>query len=422
MRCIAHAHGLGKRPRMCKRRDPMSAADTAANSVGAAAHVRGGAAARARGGQAPILARHDATATRLKELLGAPLLASPWLARLGRVSFLGTLDLHPDSVHASSRLDHSLGVVRLGLQVGAELSLSPSDLRLLAAACLLHDIGHYPLSHAAEPGFQRALGVAHHGVTEWIVRGNGSIPVAQSLRPALERADLDPELLWSVIVGEAPPPYAALSTLLLAPINLDTLDGIVRTARSFGRRGLRLPPILFRRAGEEIMLDPSAIPALDRFWALKDRMYGEVINLPSNIVCEAELSRAVAGRFDAAVFAGFAGFDDLALGPLADAAARKAGLLAGDDDRFRFAGRRVAGEDLPRVRKRYFVDRRVEPTSAGLCGADWSRRYRHGRQLVYVTQQHDAVQLPLPGLVSFADAPNAEAWSQLPAGAEGPEI
>jgi len=370
----------------------------------------------------PILARHDATATRLKDLLGAPLLASPWLARLGRVSFLGTLDLHPGSVHTSTRLDHSLGVVGLGLQVGAELSLSLADLRLLAAACLCHDIGHYPLSHAAEPGFQRALGVAHHGVTEWIVRGNGAIPVAQSLRPALERAGLDPELLWSVIVGDAPPPHAALSTLLLAPINLDTLDGIVRTARSFGRRGMRLPPILFRRAGDEILLDPSAIPALDRFWALKDRMYGEVINLPSNIVCEAELSRVVAGRFDATVFAGFAGFDDLALGPLADAAARAAGLLAGDDDRFRFAGRRVAGDDLPRVRKRYFVDRRVEPTPAGLGGADWSRRYRHGRQLVYVTQQHDAVQLPLPGLVSFADAPSAEAWSQLPAGAEGPEI
>ena len=72
------------------------------------------AAARARGGQVPILARHDATSTRLKELLGAPFLASPWLARLGRVSFLGTLDLHPGSVHASTRLDHSLGVAGVG--------------------------------------------------------------------------------------------------------------------------------------------------------------------------------------------------------------------------------------------------------------------------------------------------------------------
>lgn len=374
-------------------------------------------------GVVPILARHDATARQLRDLLGGPLLASPWLARLGRVSFLGTLDLHPHSVHASTRLDHSLGVAGLGLQVGRRLGLDAADLRLLAAACLLHDIGHYPLSHAAEPGFARALGVAHHGVSEWIVRGNGSIAPAMSLRPALERSGLDPDLLWSIIVGDAAPPHAALSRLLLAPINLDTLDGIVRTARSFGRRGMRLPPILFQRVGDELVIDPSAITALDRFWALKDRMYGEVINLPSNIVCEAALSQAVAERFDGEVFGRYVGFDDLALRGLAEAAARDAGLRAGADDRFQFAGRRVASDDLPRVRKRYFVDRRVEPGEAGLRGVDWTRRYRHGRQLVYVTQQHAAVQLPLPGLVSFSpDGPVAEAWTDLPPGAEGPEI
>lgn len=369
---------------------------------------------------ATALSRNRSAANRLEQLLGAPLLASPWLARLARVSFLGTLDLHPHSRQASTRLDHSLGVAALGLQVGAELGLTAADLKLLVAACLFHDVGHYPLSHAAEPGFARALGVAHHGVSEWIVRGNGAIPAAQSLRPALERAGLDPELLWAVIVGEAAPPHAALSSLLLAPINLDTLDGIPRTARSFGRRGLRLPPALFARSGDELLLEPAAIPALDRFWALKDRMYAEVINLPSNIVCEAGLSRAVAERFDRAVFGRFAGFDDAALAPLVADAAREAGLLAGADDRFHFAGRRVSGEDLPRVRKRYFVDRRVEPGAAGLTRADWALRYRHGRQLVYVTQQHAATQLPLPGLAWDSEA-SADAWIA-PPGAEGPEI
>lgn len=369
---------------------------------------------------AAVLGRHRGVAQRVQRLLGAPLLASPWLARLARVSFLGTLDLHPHSRQATTRLDHSLGVAALGLQVGAELRLTAADLKLLVAACLLHDIGHYPLSHAAEPGFARALGVAHHGVSEWIVRGNGPIPAARSLRPALERAGLDPELLWAVIVGEAAPPHAALSALLLAPINLDTLDGIPRTARSFGRRGLRLPPALFARSGDELLLEAAAIPALDRFWALKDRMYGEVINLPSNIVCEAGLSRAVAERFDRAVFGRFTGFDDAALAPLVAAAAREAGLLAGADDRFHFAGRRLSGEDLPRVRKRYFVDRRVEPGAAGLTRADWARRYRHGRQLVYVTRQHAATQLALPGLDWDSEAA-PDAWIA-PPGSEGPEI
>ena len=180
-----------------------SAASLAADALLADVDRRAPTRSSTSSARTPVLARQDATTTSLKQLLGIPLLASPWLARLGRVSFLGTLDLHPRSRVASSRLDHSLGVAGLGLAVGQRLELSPEDLRLLVAACLLHDIGHYPLSHAAEPGFARALGVAHHGVSEWIVRGNGAIPAAQSLRPALERAGLDPELLWSIIVGEA---------------------------------------------------------------------------------------------------------------------------------------------------------------------------------------------------------------------------
>ena len=75
---------------------------------------------------------------------------------------------------------------------------------------------------------------------------------------------------------------------------------------------------------------------------------------------------------------------------------------------------------LPRVRKRYFVDRSVEPGAAGLVRADWSLRYRHGRQLVYVTQQHAATQLPLPGLAWDVDE-SGDAWVP-PPGAEGPEI
>ena len=56
----------------------------------------------------------------VRRVLGAALLASAWVQRLGRISFLGTLDAHPQSKVRSSRLDHSLSVARLGLEVGAE--------------------------------------------------------------------------------------------------------------------------------------------------------------------------------------------------------------------------------------------------------------------------------------------------------------
>ncbi len=361
----------------------------------------------------PTASVSAAAAARITAVVGAPLLASPWLARLSRVSFLGTLDLHPRSARATTRLDHSLAVAALGLQAGEALGLAARELQLLVTACLLHDIGHYPLSHAAEPGFVRALGVAHHGVSEWIVRGNGEIPGDASLRPTLEAAGLDPEVVWSVIVGDGS--QAALSSLLLGPINVDTLDGIVRTARAFQQPGVRLPAVLFARDGDELTLAPAAIPALDKFWALKDRMYADIINLPSNIVCEAALSRAVEGAFDRGIFGRFVGFDDAALAELASASATASGLSRGSDDRFQFTRRPVTGDDLPRARKRYHVDPRVEPGPRGLRRADWSLRYRHGRQLMYVSQQAAATQLLLPGFGEGDDMP-------IPPGAEGPEI
>ncbi|HEY8375887.1 MAG TPA: HD domain-containing protein, partial [Nannocystis sp.] len=271
-------------------------------------------------------------ASELVRLLGAPLLDSPWVRRLARVSFLGTLDWHPRSVHPATRLDHSLGVAALGLSAGRALGLAHGDLRHLVAACLLHDVGHFPLSHAAEPGFRRALGVAHHGVTEWILLGNGAIPEELSLRPVLLAADLDPERVWAIIGGREHGLPVDVSALLLAPINLDTLDGIVRTARTFRRPGVRLPAPVFVRRGGELLIAADAVPAVDRFWALKDRIYCDIINLPSNIVCEAELSRAVADAFDQRIFARFAEFDDAALRALADAHARRSGLARGRDD------------------------------------------------------------------------------------------
>lgn len=363
-------------------------------------------------------------APALVRLLGAPLLDSAWVQRLGRISFLGTLDYHPASHDPATRLDHSLGVAALGHRVGLALDLGDDDLRHLVAACLLHDIGHFPLSHAAEPGFERALGVAHHGVSEWIVLGNGAIPEAVSLRPLLRAHGFDPERLWAIIGGLGDGLALDLSALLLAPINLDTLDGIVRTAHTFKRPGVRLPAAVFVRRGRELLLAPAAVPAIDRFWALKDRIYSDIINLPSNIVCEAELSRAVETAFDRRVFARFADFDDAALRPLADLHARRSGLSQGQDDRFQRTRAPPADADadaVPRVHKRYFVDLTVTPGPHGLARGQWSRRYRHTRQLAFISPSHAAAQLSLPGTLDEPVFEDMSQWTTIP-GAEGPEI
>ncbi|MEZ4381992.1 MAG: HD domain-containing protein [Nannocystaceae bacterium] len=339
-------------------------------------------------------------AAKLRALLGERLLASPWIRRLDRISFLGTLDYHPSSRRATSRLEHSLGVAALGLRLCEDLQLASELSRPFVAACLLHDIGHFPLSHAAEPGFARALGVAHHGVSEWLVRGNGAIDRGRSLRPDLEAAGIDPELTWGLICGEArDPAFADLAAVMCAPINLDTLDGIVRAARSFKIRGLRLPTPLFARGDDgEVRLRASALPTIDRFWRLKDRVYGEVITLPSNILCEAGLSSAVAERFERGVFASFERFDDRSIDGLVRDQVAASGLDRGDDERFHFLPRSDREVLLRRARKRYYVDRLVLADDSGLPLRKWAARYRHERQEMVLVAKDAGDQLPLPGL------------------------
>jgi hypothetical protein len=360
---------------------------------------------------------------RLVELLGDSLLASPWLARLGRISFLGTLDAHPRSRRASTRLEHSLGVATLAHAAAASLELEPERARLFVAACLLHDVGHYPLSHAAEPAFTKLLGAGHHEVGRWIVLGDGPIPRQRSLRPVLEQAQIDPETTWAIIDrGETlDAELLPLAKLLVAPINLDTLEGIHRVARDFRLRRPKLPERIFTWVEGELGICQAALPAMDRFWALKDQVYDRVINLPSNILAEARLCELVLATLDreaphiTEIIANLDLFDDPALRRRLGAEALTRALLDGGEDgdyelwTSEAYGEIVGSAQTPtgcerrpvlvRTRKRYFVDPSVESDARGLPLHRWAQRFRHERTRGWlVSRRQDQLSLPLANL------------------------
>jgi hypothetical protein len=359
---------------------------------------------------------------RLVEQLGDTLLASPWLARLGRISFLGTLDAHPRSRRASTRLEHSVGVATLAREAGVSLELEPERARLFVAACLLHDIGHYPLSHAAEPAFTKLVGASHHEVGRWIVLGDGPIPRSRSLRPVLEQANIDPDALWAIIDRSEglDPELAPLAELLKAPINLDTLEGIHRVARDFRLRRHKLPERIFTWVDGELGIRRAALPAMDRFWELKDQAYDRVINLPSNILAEARLCDLVAAKLAPErmhvndLIDTLDLFDDPALRRRLGAEALTRALLDGGEDgdyelwTSEAYGEIVGSAQTPagierrpvlvRTRKRYFVDPSIEPSALGLPLHRWTQRFRHERTRGWlVSRRQDQLSLPLVG-------------------------
>ena len=263
---------------------------------------------------------------------------------------------------------------------------------------MLHDVGHFPLSHAAEAAFARRWGADHHQLGDWIVRGGGPIPRARALAPILARADLDAEAVWSIIdPASSDHPARRLAPLLSACINLDTLDGIPRVAETFRMRRPAPPTTpLFGEDDEGLFLHASALAYLDGFWRMKDAVYDQVINLPSNILAEARLCDQVLDAFGPGILEDMEGFDDRALFQTLRDRGEELIFEPTHDDDFALHDQAGWGQLVIRNRKRYVIHDDVRPARGRLPLAAWARRYRHTKAPAYlVARRH---QLELPGL------------------------
>lgn len=319
-------------------------------------------------------------------------LFSPWLRRLGRISFLGALDHSPGCRVRPTRLDHSAGVARLALETGRALGVEEQAVRLLVTAALLHDVGHFPLSHTAEPAFRSRWGVDHHDLSRWIVLGGGSIPREESLAPALEQAGLDPGAIWALIASESGHP---LAPLLSASLNLDTLDGIPRAARAFGKRPPALPARCFALRDGRLVARREALPALDKFWALKNRVYRDVINAPAHAALELRISALVGRLSDDEPLRDLVSFDDEAL--LALLGQDRNSLAPDEAERdSRFVAADPGGAPV-RILRQYSVDATFKGDRAGLPVEQWRERWKTSKFRWFLATRSESVQLLLPG-------------------------
>ncbi|MGD0769581.1 MAG: HD domain-containing protein [Tepidisphaeraceae bacterium] len=119
---------------------------------------------------------HDVIALRLEQPVDAMLFRlvnAAEFQRLRRVRQLGMASLaYPGADH--SRYSHSLGVMEIARQMLGQLRLSSAIDESVAAACaaaaLLHDLGHGPLSHV----FERISGFQHEKQTLLVIQNPDS--------------------------------------------------------------------------------------------------------------------------------------------------------------------------------------------------------------------------------------------------------
>jgi HD superfamily phosphohydrolase len=144
--------------------------------------------------------------------------------RLRYVRQLGLAYLvYPGASH--SRFEHALGAYNLARRAlglleerGLTQQLEPDACLVVRCAALLHDIGHYPYSHALEE-----IGALHHEeVARPLITGG---EVADVLRSAL--GDDAPERIMALIRGRSSSP---LQGLISGSLDLDKIEYLKRDA------------------------------------------------------------------------------------------------------------------------------------------------------------------------------------------------
>ena len=164
--------------------------------------------------------RVDPTAERL--------LDTSVVQRLRYVRQLGLAHLvYPGATH--SRFEHALGAYHLARRTLATLQesnglegVAAEEPAIIAAAALLHDVGHYPFSHALEE-----IGVPHHEEISRPLLMEGDIAAILSGEIAKDA----PERIYAIICGVSKSP---LQGLISGSLDLDKMDYLKRDALMCG--------------------------------------------------------------------------------------------------------------------------------------------------------------------------------------------
>lgn len=212
------------------------------------------------------------------------IITSDAFARLKKISFLGAIDyLHYESTLTKgprSRAEHSICVAALAAFVAHHRNYNKELTQHIVVAGLLHDIGHPPLSHSVEPYLKQFLGIGHHEMGETLLRGEHKI--SKKLHKDLKN-QVDIDVIEKFISGDMPRDFGG--DLFSSPINIDTIDGIIRSLRYY-KKFTTIPTHIDIAYSSFIEKEESKFKKLDQFWNMKNLVYKIIINREDGILAD----------------------------------------------------------------------------------------------------------------------------------------
>ena len=208
------------------------------------------------------------------------LVSSPVLQKMNRIRQLGpTYLVYPGAVH--TRFIHSLGVYHIGYRMIRRLltfdacpTVTVQDVNAFLAACLLHDLGHFPYTHSL-----KELPLKKHEVLtgEYIL----AEPLASLIKDALEIDPAIPAAIVDTTMESADPTVLFFRNILSGVLDPDKLDYLTRDAFfcgvPYGTQDIEFVlSAIYPHPEQGISILPSGIPAVENILFSKYLMYKTV--------------------------------------------------------------------------------------------------------------------------------------------------
>lgn len=163
-----------------------------------------------------------------------PFINHPLFQRLRHIRQVGMADLiFPGAVY--TRFNHSLGCCYVGSQIANKIGLSPSDKQLVILACLLHDIGHGPFSHAFENLFTNKY-VRHEAWTPYFLKEFTKPDFLKSFNEANPDYPLDASRFLAIekMIMHDYKENPLLADIVSSQLDADRLDYLLRDSHFCG--------------------------------------------------------------------------------------------------------------------------------------------------------------------------------------------
>lgn len=240
--------------------------------------------------------------TSVEDAWVKPFIDSANFQRLRHIKQLGLGDfIFPGAVH--SRFNHSLGCCYVASQIAQKIKLVDEERQLVMIACLLHDIGHGPFSHAFEGIFVNKE-IHHEDWTPYFLADYGRKEFFHQYNRLNPRYHLTEDKFRDIaeMIMHKPVAKSVLADIVSSQLDADRLDYLLRDSHFCGvkygefdfRWMVHCMTIVETSEGERLGITHKGIGAVEHYLMARRLMTRNIYHSQKKLALESLLVQLLA--------------------------------------------------------------------------------------------------------------------------------